>query len=123
MRLARWIGLVSLVLGASAHAADEGDLSGRARAMAAAKSSDNVAAPFAAHADPAMIPASAFGGVNPGFERSVPCALGLSPVCYDARDRGLVYRGAREFMPRVEGLTAEGVALRHDRLILRYSFR
>ena len=58
-----------------------------------------------------------------GLERTVPCADGLTPVCYDLRDRGVVYRGAREFMPRVQGLTPDGVALRHDRLILRYTFR
>jgi hypothetical protein len=123
MRLARWIGLVTLVAGASAHAADEGDLSGRARAMAAARSPESAAAPFAAHVDPTMIPASAFGGPPAALERSVPCALGLSPVCYDVRDRGLVYRGARDFMPHVEGLTAEGVALRPARGIRRYRFR
>jgi hypothetical protein len=38
-------------------------------------------------------------------------------------DRRLVYRPARGYMPRFEGLRAESVSLRRDRLVLKYSFR
>lgn len=107
---------------ATAHAADEADLSGRPRGFSAKSAeSANATAPFVAHVDPAgALPLSAPAAAT---ERGVPCADGLSTLCYDARNRGFVYRGAREYMPRMQGFTPEGVALRHDRLILRYSFR
>ena len=44
-------------------------------------------------------------------------------LCYDANERRIVYRPARAFMPAVPGLTAESIALRRDRLVLRYSFK
>ena len=106
---------------ATAQAADDADLSGRPRGFSA-KSAEtpNATAPFVGRVDPAPLSLSA-PALSP--ERGVPCADGLSTLCYDARNRGFVYRGARDFMPRMQGFTPEGVALRRDRLILRYSFR
>jgi hypothetical protein len=113
--------IAAFAAGASAQAADEADLSARSHAMAA-RSVDPPAqaAPFSGRADPMVSILRAQPGA---VERGVGCADAFSAVCYDARDRGLVYRGARGLMPHVQGLTAEGVALRHDRVILRYSFR
>ena len=107
---------------AAAHAADEADLSGRPRGFSA-KSAEtaNATAPFVAHVDAAAV--LSLGTPAGSAERGVPCADGLSTLCYDARDRGFIYGGARKFMPRVQGLKPEGVGLRRDRLILRYSFR
>jgi hypothetical protein len=102
--------------------AEEVDLSGHFRASAVkAVEPQAAAAPFAARLD--SLHSFSLRMPTPALERAVPCADGLTPVCYDLRDRGVVYRGARAFMPRLEGLTADGVALRHDRVILRYTFR
>ena len=120
MKLVRWSFVAALTLGASAHAAEEADLSARSHASAARVELAPASAPFIARLDP-VIPALRAAPGAP--ERAVPCADGLSNVCYDIRDGGLVYRGARGFMPHVQGFTAEGVAVRHDRVILRYSFK
>ena len=44
-------------------------------------------------------------------------------VCYDAAEGRVVYRGARRYMPSWSGMQPEGLSLRRDRLVLRYSFR
>ena len=51
------------------------------------------------------------------------CELAATDLCYDLTDGRLTYRGARRFMPRFEGLTAESISVRHDRVVFRYSFR
>ena len=50
------------------------------------------------------------------------CENGNASVCYDAVSGKVVYRGAREYMPKVNGLTPESVSLRRGRLTLKYSF-
>ena len=44
-------------------------------------------------------------------------------VCHDVVEGRILYRGARRYMPSWQGMDAEGISLKHDRLILRYSFR
>lgn len=51
------------------------------------------------------------------------CEASTTTLCYDLADRRVNFRAARAYMPKVDGLTAESVSLRHDRLILKYSFR
>ena len=119
MATAKWIAMAALSLAASAHAGEDADLSTRSRTLAKSiEASSGAPAPF-------MSRAEVLGSLSmreAAVERAIPCA-DMRAVCYDAKDRGLVYRGAREYMPRAQGLTPEGVALRRDRLILRYSFR
>lgn len=44
--------------------------------------------------------------------------------CRETFDGGrLLYRGARRYMPAFDGLAAEGISIRRDRVVLRYSFR
>lgn len=50
------------------------------------------------------------------------CETATTDLCYDLRDGRIVYRRAREYMPRIDGLTAESVSLRRDRIIFKYSF-
>jgi hypothetical protein len=50
------------------------------------------------------------------------CETATSDLCYDLRDGRIVYRPVRAYMPRIEGLTAESVSLRRDRIIFKYSF-
>ena len=47
----------------------------------------------------------------------------LQDVCYEAAEGRVVYRGARRYMPSWHGMEPEGISLRRDRLLLRYSFR
>jgi len=51
------------------------------------------------------------------------CELAATDLCYDLTEGRLTYRGARRFMPRFEGLTAESVSVRHDRVVFRYTFK
>jgi hypothetical protein len=44
-------------------------------------------------------------------------------LCYEAAEGRVVYRGARRYMPAWHGMAPEGVSLKRDRLVLRYSFR
>jgi len=44
-------------------------------------------------------------------------------TCAEGSEGRLFYRGARRYMPAWDGLAAEGISLRRDRLVLRYSFR
>ena len=38
-------------------------------------------------------------------------------LCYDLADARIVYRPARKYMPSVDGLKAENVSLRHNRIV------
>src|SRR5436853_2500527 len=51
------------------------------------------------------------------------CEATASALCYDLADRRIVYRQARAYMPQFDGLRAESVSLRHDKVIFKYSFR
>ena len=51
------------------------------------------------------------------------CDFTNKDVCYDLADGRLVYRPARQYMPAVDGLRAESVTLRHNRIVFKYSFR
>jgi hypothetical protein len=51
------------------------------------------------------------------------CDTATTALCYDNVERRVVYKGARPYMPQIEGLRPESVSLRHDRITLKYSFR
>jgi hypothetical protein len=51
------------------------------------------------------------------------CDANASLLCYDAADGRLVYRGAREYMPKVSGLSPESVSVRRNTVVFKYSFR
>ena len=44
-------------------------------------------------------------------------------AAYDTRDGRIVFMPARQYMPKVEGLTPESVALRRNGVRLKYSYR
>jgi hypothetical protein len=44
-------------------------------------------------------------------------------VCYDALDGRIVYRGARAYMPKVDGFQPESVSLRRNGIVFKYSFQ
>ena len=51
------------------------------------------------------------------------CETSSADLCFDSSDHRIVYRPAREYMPKIDGLTAESVSLKKDRLLLKYSFK
>ena len=46
-----------------------------------------------------------------------------SELCYDLAEGRVVYRAARAYMPTIEGLRAENISVRQDRIVFKYSFR
>ena len=51
------------------------------------------------------------------------CDVNATSLCYDMADGRVVYRPARRYMPAVEGLKAESISLRRDKIVFKYSFR
>jgi hypothetical protein len=51
------------------------------------------------------------------------CETSSQDLCYDLREARIVYRRARAYMPEISGLRAESISLRHDRVVLKYTFR
>jgi hypothetical protein len=114
-----------LVSTATAVQANEGvELSNKARSSAAAgalapKSAD---APFRTGRDPLpelLLRAEQESRGGP----SGACEMTATALCYDMVDRRVVYRSARRYMPQFDGLQAESVSLRRDRIVLKYSFK
>ena len=107
-------------LGLPALAAEGVELRSRsiASASAAAKSTDAPALRTGRDPLPEML-------LTEELERRGPrgsCETATRDLCYDLRDGRVVYRRAREYMPRIQGLTAESVSVRRDRVIFKYSF-
>lgn len=46
----------------------------------------------------------------------------LATLCYDAEDRRIVFKPARNYMPDLPGLSRENVSVKRDRIVFRYSF-
>jgi|SRR4051812_37111154 hypothetical protein len=51
------------------------------------------------------------------------CETTATALCYDLTDGRIVYRQARAYMPKMDGLRAESVSLRRDKLVFKYSFK
>ena len=111
--------LASLALPA---AASEGvDLSMKSRSMAAtSEPAKNAQAPFRHARDP--LPELVLRDEEERRGPAGACENGSGSVCYDMVSGKIVYRGARAYMPKVDGLTPESVSLRRGRLTLKYSF-
>jgi hypothetical protein len=125
---------VILSLAFAAEANDTGEISLRTKALASASaisapSFSAPAQPPARHAD-----ASTASGRDPlpqlllldeqeDLGPKAGCGTTARDFCYDLAQRRVVYRGARQYMPSVTGLSPEGVSLRHNRLVLTYSFK
>lgn len=98
------------------------DLSNRARSSAAASavSVKQADAPFR-NRDP--LPELLLHEEQERRGPSGACQHNATALCYDLADRRIVYRPIRRYMPQFEGLRAESVSLRHDKVVLKYSFR
>lgn len=55
-------------------------------------------------------------------EQSRSSCTNATALCYDAEERRIVYKPARNFMPDLPGLTRENISVKRDRIVLRYSF-
>jgi hypothetical protein len=58
------------------------------------------------------------GGTGP----QASCERSAGTVCFDAASGRIVYRGAREYMPKMSGFTAESVSVRHNAVVFKYTF-
>jgi hypothetical protein len=127
MRRSIWITLAVASLGLDAQADDgmESTLKSRAIASVAASTSPAKAAlsqaPFTQARDP--LPEMTLREEQERRLFRGTCQNAAKDLCYDLADGRIVYRPVRQYMPKVEGLRAESVSLRHDRIILKYSFR
>jgi hypothetical protein len=131
----RWIALpLVLSLALAAEANDTGEVSLRTKALASASalsaptfSTPVLSAPRRADAllgsgrDP--LPQILLEDEQGGRGVKSACDTTAKDFCYDLAERRVVYRGARQYMPSVGGLSPEGVALRHNRVVLTYSFK
>ena len=43
-------------------------------------------------------------------------------LCFDSASGRIVYKPARQFMPGIPGLQAEGISLKRDKLVFKYTF-
>jgi hypothetical protein len=113
--------ILSLALAAQAN--DGVELTLRNKAMASAGSvTKHADAPFASGRDP--LPQLLL--LEEQERRYGPrgaCDYTAKDVCYDLADGRLVYRPARNYMPSIEGIRAESISLRHNRIVFKYSFR
>ena len=105
-------------LATTAQANDALDLSLKNQPVSAKQQAE---APFVAGRDP--LP---FILMREEQERRGPqgsCEAAARDLCYDAASGRVVYRAARKYMPQFDGLTAESVSLRGNRITLKYSFK
>jgi hypothetical protein len=110
-----------LALAAQANDGVELSLKSRALASAAGATAKQADAPFTYGRDP--MPQLLLLEEQ---ERRGPrgsCEFSARDLCYDLSDGRVVYRPARAYMPKIDGLTAENVTLRANRIVLKYSFR
>ena len=109
-------------LGLPAFAAEGVDLSVRSRDQAAAmqKSVKNVEAPFRVSRDPMS---ELFTPQEEAFRGPKgACEVSSRDLCYDLASGKVVYRRARAYMPTIDGLKAESISVKRDRITFKYSF-
>lgn len=128
---------VILSLAFAAQANDTGEISLRSKALASASTAALSAAPsfsVPASSSPRHADALPAAGHDPlpqvllldELDERGPrgtCETKSRDFCYDLAQRRIVYRAAREYMPSVAGLSPEGVSVRHNRVVLTYSFK
>lgn len=120
--IAGWLAAFALALAAQGAGGTELSLRSKSLAAAASIPAQAAEAPFRVSRDPLPAlffpePLAATGGPRGACERHA------ATLCYDAADGRVVYRPARRYMPRIDGLRAESISLRRDRIVFKYSFR
>ncbi len=51
------------------------------------------------------------------------CGVSTGPLCYDYRSGSSVYKPSLQLMPEISGMQRESLALKRDKITLKYSFR
>ena len=122
MRAKVLFSILTAALTFNVQASEEVDLSARSKTMAAtsAMTAKHAEAPFRYARDP--MPELMLREEQERRGPSGACQNAATALCYDVTDRKIVYRGARQYMPKIDGLRAESVSLRRGRLTLKYSF-
>ena len=130
----RWMWVGPLVAASlAANAANDGPVELRTKALAAAASTSALASPVNGPSRPLeapFLPAShdplpVLLLEQAQAQQAIPskCDSSANALCYDAADGRVVYRGARSYLPKVDGLTAESVSVRRNTLVVKYTFR
>ncbi|HLX23155.1 MAG TPA: hypothetical protein VKR38_07405 [Usitatibacter sp.] len=116
--------LTALSLGAAANDGVELRTKALASAGASSVSATNYVKPESNAYGRDPISAIVQSEATPGWSGpSATCSANASAVCYDALDGRIVYRGAREYMPKMDGFQPESVSLRRNGIIFKYSFK
>jgi hypothetical protein len=100
------------------------ELSAKARTLAVAAAvppAKQVEAPFRAGRDP--LPELLMREEQERRGPAGACEATATSLCYDLADGRVVYRPARQYMPKIDGMRAESISLRRDKLVFKYSFR
>lgn len=125
MRRSLWVTVLLAALGSEAQANDGVDSTLKSRALASAPAASTAAvaaqAPFLAARDP--FPRMLMREEQESRAFRGACQHSGKDLCYDLADRRIVYRPIRQYMPKFDGLTAENVSIRHDKIVVKYSFR
>ena len=113
--------LATLALAAQANDGFDLSLKNKALVAAGASSPKQADAPFTSARDP--LPQLLL--MEEQDRRGVrgACEAAARDLCFDAAEGRIVYRAARNYMPRIDGLTAESVSVRSNRVTLKYSFK
>ena len=120
-RLIVAIAFLSLAFAAQAADVVEPSLKTKALASAGAPVAKQAEAPFTSAHDP--MPQLTMLEEQERRGPRATCEAAARDLCFDAGDGRIVYRGARNYMPRIEGLTPESVSVRSNRVIFKYSFK
>jgi hypothetical protein len=92
-----------------------------AAVAAAVPPARNTEAPFRAFRDP-LPELTLRQELDARAPRRAGCE-NAADLCYDLVEGRVVYRPARAYMPTIEGLRAENISVRQDRVVFKYSFR
>ena len=126
MRRSLWITVITSTLSLGAAANDGVEL--RTKALASAGVSSSAVASNYVKPESTVFgrdPMSALVQMESPAGSSGPqaaCANTGGSICYDATDGRIVYRGAREYMPKMNGFQAESLSIRHNAVIFKYTF-
>jgi hypothetical protein len=129
----RWmVGATVLAASLAANAANDGPVELRTKALASAASTSVLAGPMAgtSHRLDAPFMPVPHDPLPVMEEEQAPrvvavnrCDGNAHSLCFDAADGRIVYRGARNYMPKMDGLSPESVSVRRNTLVFKYSFK
>ena len=123
MKRVSWVMGVCAVVGGSQACALEIEPTSRQKAIAAAVTPSASIPVSAAPGREIELPELRGSiGLN-GRTASTTCSGDGTDLCYDYKERRLVYRPSRNWMPDISGLTPEHISVRRDTVVFKYSFR